>query len=245
MARIQQSIDIGVPVHVVYNQLIQFEDYPRFMQEVETVHRLDDTHLHWSAKMSYQPLEWDSEIVEQIPDQRIAWRNAGGPMQSGKVEVQPVGDDMARVTMTLECDPDQVPAERFGNPVKMIALRLEDDLARFKSFLEERANEGGAKDTTQAAGENMGKTVGRTAEEQHDSGRSSSPAGARRCSEARSRSPRSHRLRTTPETAVSRSRRSRTSTSNPIRRGAWGKCRWISVRLRRAKPIRPRPWVNR
>lgn len=178
MARIQQSIDIGVPVHVVYNQLTQFEDYPRFMQEVETVHRLDDTHLHWSAKMSYQPLEWDSEIVEQIPDQRIAWRNAGGPMQSGKVEVQPVGDDMARVTMTLECDPDQVPAERFGNPVKMIALRLEDDLARFKSFLEERANEGGAKDTTQAAGENMGKTVGRTAEEQHDSGQSSSPAGA-------------------------------------------------------------------
>jgi hypothetical protein len=174
MARIQQSIDIGVPVHVVYNQLTQFEDYPRFMQDVETVHRLDDTHLHWSAKMSYQPLEWDSEIVEQIPDRCIAWRNAGGPMQSGKVEVQAVGQDVARVTMTVECDPAQVPAERFGNPVKMVALRLEDDLARFKTFLEECDADTGSL----AAGESMGKTVGRTAEEQRDSGQSSLSAGA-------------------------------------------------------------------
>lgn len=194
MARIQQSIDIGVPVHVVYNQLTQFEDYPRFMQDVETVHQLDDTHLHWSAKMSYQPLEWDSEIVEQIPDQCIAWRNAGGPMQSGKVEVRPVGQDKARVTMTVECDPAQVPAERHGNPEEMVAQRLEDDLARFKSFLEERDSETGewrgevhgaqvtrgdrdAGMSSQPAGESMGKTVGRAADEQRDSTQSSSAAG--------------------------------------------------------------------
>ncbi|OWW22116.1 SRPBCC family protein [Noviherbaspirillum denitrificans] len=138
MARIQQSIDIGVPVHVVYQQLMQFEDYPRFMQDVETVHQLDNTHLHWSAKMSYQPLEWDSEIVEQIPDRCIAWRNEGGPMQSGKVELQPVGDSQARLTMTVECDPALVPAERSGNPEQMVAMRIEDDLARFKQFMEER-----------------------------------------------------------------------------------------------------------
>lgn len=143
MARIQQSIDIGLPVQVVYNQLTQFEDYPRFMQEVETVHQLDDTHLHWSAKMSYQPLEWDSEIVEQIPDRCIAWRNEGGPLQGGKVELQPVGQDKARVTMTVECDPGQVPAERHGNPEQMVAQRLEDDLARFKVFLEARGAETG------------------------------------------------------------------------------------------------------
>lgn len=173
MARIQQSIDVGVPVHVVYNQLTQFEDYPRFMQDVETVHQLDDTHLHWSAKMSYQPLEWDSEIVEQIPDRCIAWRNDGGPMQSGKVELQPVGDDKARVTMTVECDPAQVPAERSGNPEEMVALRLEDDLARFKQFLEERGSETGAgrgevhdgEVPPQAAGASVGKTVGRTQSE--------------------------------------------------------------------------------
>ena len=178
MARIQQSIDVGMPVHVVYNQLTQFEDYPRFMQEVETVHQLDDTHLHWSAKMSYQPLEWDSEIVEQIPDRCIAWRNDGGPMQAGKVELQPLGDGKARVTMTVECDPALVPAERSGNPEAMVAQQLEDDLARFKQFIEERGGETGAwrgevhGGSSQAAGESMGKTVGRTAAEQRDSAQS-------------------------------------------------------------------------
>lgn len=179
MARIQQSIDVGVPVHVVYNQLTQFEDYPRFMQDVETVHQLDDTHLHWSAKMSYQPLEWDSEIVEQIPDRCIAWRNDGGPMQAGKVELQPVGDDKARVIMTVECDPALVPAERSGNPEEMIAQRIEDDLARLKQFVEERGAETGAwrgevhdAQVAQGAEDGIGKTVGRTAAEQRDSAQS-------------------------------------------------------------------------
>lgn len=143
MARIQHSIDIGVPVHVAYSQLAQFEDYPRFMQDVETVHQIDDTHLHWSARMSYQPLEWDSEIVERIPDRCIAWRNDGGPLQAGRVELQPVGEHAARVTMTVECDPAQVPAERAGNPEEMVSLRVEDDLARFKAFIEERGVEAG------------------------------------------------------------------------------------------------------
>jgi len=177
MARIQQSIDIGMPVHVVYNQLTQFEDYPRFMQDVEAVQQLDDTHLHWSAKMSYQPLEWDSEIVEQIPDRCIAWRNDGGPMQAGKLELQPVGDSQARVTMTVECDPALVPAERSGNPEEMVAQRLEDALARFKQFIEERGAETGAwrgeVHGGQSAGESMGKTVGRTADEQRDSAQTS------------------------------------------------------------------------
>ena len=105
-------------------------------------------------------------------------------MQAGKVELQPVGDGQARVTMTVECDPDLVPAERSGNPEEMVAQRLEDDLARFKQFIEERGSEtgkwrgevhdaqvtqGGSGMNSQAAGESIGKTVGRTAAEQRDS----------------------------------------------------------------------------
>lgn len=192
MARIQQSIEISVPVHIAYNQLTQFEDYPRFMQDVETVQQLDDTHLHWSAKMSYQPLEWDSEIVEQIPDQRIAWRNSGGPMQAGKVELQSVGQDKARVTMTVECDPAQVPAERHGNPEQMVAQRLEDDLARFKQFIETQGTQTGEwrgevhdaqvvrrdRDARgQTGGDSIGKTIGQTAQERRDGAQSAPPAG--------------------------------------------------------------------
>lgn len=137
MARIQQSIEIGVPVHIAYSRLTRFEDYPRFMHDVETVHRLDDTHLHWSARMAYQTMEWDSEITEQIPDHCIAWRNAGGPIDTGKVELQPVGQDKSRVTLIMECAPEHLPA-RAGNVEDVLARQVGDDLARLKDFIESR-----------------------------------------------------------------------------------------------------------
>ena len=150
MARIQQSIDISVPVHIAYSQLTQFEDYPRFMQDVETVHQLDDTHLHWSARMAYQTMEWDSEITEQIPDRCIAWRNAGGPIDTGKVEVQALGLDQARITLTMECDPSRLPAQA-GNVEDLLARQVGDDLQRLKDLIEASASAPAqASDSTQS-----------------------------------------------------------------------------------------------
>lgn len=151
MARIQQSIEVGVPVHTVYHQLTQFEDYPRFMQDVETVHRLDDTHLHWSTRMSNRSVEWDAEITEQQPDRCIAWHNTSGPTNAGMVEVQPVGADKARVTLTIESEPDQVPGSPAGNSEASMAQRLEQDLARFKQLIEARGAESDAAPTSSYA----------------------------------------------------------------------------------------------
>jgi Polyketide cyclase / dehydrase and lipid transport len=136
MPTVQQSIEISVPVHTAYNQLTHFEEYPHFMQDIETVQQLDDTHLHWSSRLSYQTMEWDSEITEQVPDRCIAWRNLNGPAQAGKVELQAVGPDKARVTLTIEADADQVAGAPHGNSEAAMTQRLEQDLMRFKQFIE-------------------------------------------------------------------------------------------------------------
>jgi len=144
MARIQQSIEIKVPVHAAYNQLTQFEEYPRFMEEVSTVQQLDDTHLHWTTSMSNRPIEWDAEITEQVPDRCIAWRNISGPTNLGMVEVQPIGTDASRVIFTLESKPEQVPGSAAGDSEEEMARRLRMDLARLKEFMESRVSETGA-----------------------------------------------------------------------------------------------------
>jgi hypothetical protein len=144
MTRVQQSIEISVPVHTAYHQLTQFEDYPHFMQDVETVHQLDDTHLRWSTKLSYQTLEWDAEITEQLPDRCIAWRNLSGPSKAGKVELQPLGSEKARVTFTMECEPSEILAAPEGNAEAVMAQQLEQDLARFKAFIETRGAQAGS-----------------------------------------------------------------------------------------------------
>lgn len=67
MTTIQQSIEINVPVHVAYGKLRRFEEYPRFMQDIEAVSQPDDTHLHWRANMSDRYVKWNAEITERRP----------------------------------------------------------------------------------------------------------------------------------------------------------------------------------
>jgi hypothetical protein len=142
MATIQQSIEIKVPVRTAYNQLTQFEEYPQFMQEVEAVQQIDDTHLHWTTMMSNRPVEWDAEITEQQPDRCIAWHNISGPPTAGKVEVEALGSDASRVIFTLQAEPQQIPGSSFGNSEEEMAQRLRSDLERFKDFIEARAETG-------------------------------------------------------------------------------------------------------
>jgi uncharacterized membrane protein len=136
MATIQQSIEVKVPVHMVYDRLTRFEEYPRFMEDVESVQQIDDTHLHWTTKMANRPVEWDAEITEQEPDRCIAWRNTSGPTNSGKVKLQQSGPDTAQVTFTLHSAPEQVQGSMAGYTEEELALRLKQDLARLKDFIE-------------------------------------------------------------------------------------------------------------
>src|SRR5438094_3966883 len=85
MATIEKSIDVEVPVRAAYNQWTQFEDFPRFMEGVEEVKQVSDTRLHWIAEIAGVRREWDAEITEQTPDQRIAWKTTSGAQNDGVV----------------------------------------------------------------------------------------------------------------------------------------------------------------
>ncbi len=131
MASIQQSVEIKAPAHVAYNQLTQFEDYPRFMDEVESAEQVDDTHVRWTTKIGQHARDWQSEIVEQKPDQCIAWRNVEGPVSTGRVEVQALGADSSRVTFTVESE-----ATSAGEAAEAMARQLGDNLQRLKQMIE-------------------------------------------------------------------------------------------------------------
>jgi len=141
MAKIEQSIEINVPVSTAYRQLTQFEQYPRFMEDVEEVRQLDDTHLHWHTKAGNLDMEWDAEITQQVPDRCIAWRNINGPRYEGRIELRATEQDRTKVTLTMECDPRQQVLAQHGDARKAVAERTEHDLARFKKFIEKLGKE--------------------------------------------------------------------------------------------------------
>jgi uncharacterized membrane protein len=143
METIEKSIEINVPVTTAYNQWTQFEEFPRFMEGVEKVKQLDDTHLHWVANIAGKRVEWDATITDQIPDKRIAWYSEGERRQSGIVFFDPANGDATRVTLRLDYEPEGI-VEESGDKLGFVSRRVEADLRRFKEFIEARGRETGA-----------------------------------------------------------------------------------------------------
>jgi uncharacterized membrane protein len=143
MATIEQSVEVGRPIHTVYNQWTQFEDFPRFMEGVEEVRQLDDTHLHWVAEIAGQRREWDAEITEQRPDERIAWTSREGAQNAGAVTFHRLDDERTKVMLQLEFDPEGL-IEQVGDRLGFVSRRAAGDLERFREFIEARGAETGA-----------------------------------------------------------------------------------------------------
>jgi uncharacterized membrane protein len=143
MSTIVQSIDVRVPVRTAYNQWTQFEEFPRFMEGVEKVEQLDDTRLHWVAKVAGKRKEWDAEITEQTPDQRVAWTATSGAPNGGVVTFHRLDDGTTRVTVQMEVEPEG-PVEAVGAAAGLPDRRIKGDLDRFKEFIESRGKETGA-----------------------------------------------------------------------------------------------------
>lgn len=131
MARIQQSVDIKVPPQVAYSQLIRFEDYPRFMDEVESAEQVDDTHVRWTTRIGEHTHDWQSEVVDRKPDQLIEWRNVEGPVSTGRFEVQAQGADSVRVSFTIDSE-----ATTAGDAADALSRQVEANLQRLKQMLE-------------------------------------------------------------------------------------------------------------
>jgi uncharacterized membrane protein len=161
MASIEESIEVGVPVRVAYNQWTQFEEFPRFMEGVKEVHQLDDKHLHWRAEIAGKAKEWDAEITEQIPDERIAWTSRSGPWNAGVVTFHRIDDTHTKAMLQLDYDPEGI-VENLGNTLGVVKARVKGDMQRFREFVESRGRETGA-----WRGEIKQGQVERASEQQH------------------------------------------------------------------------------
>ncbi len=143
MSTIERSIEVDLPVRTVYDQWTQFEEFPRFMEGVQAVDQVDDRRLHWVAEIAGQQREWDAEITEQRPDERIAWRSTAGVPNGGVVTFHRLGDEKTKIMLQLEYEPKGA-VERTGDLLGVIERRAAGDLQRFRDYLETRGHETGA-----------------------------------------------------------------------------------------------------
>lgn len=137
MATVQKSIEVDAPVATAYNQWAGFETFPQFMEGIEAVRRIDDRLYHWRASLFGRTEEWDAEVTEMAPQQRIAWRSTSGPQHSGLVTFESIDATRSRVTLQMVYEPSGL-LERTGEMLGLVDRRIEGDLRRFKEFVEAR-----------------------------------------------------------------------------------------------------------
>jgi uncharacterized protein (TIGR02271 family) len=136
------SIEVNAPLRAVYNQWTQFEEFPHFMEGVEEVRQEGEKFLFWKAKIAGKVKEWEAEITDQVPDQRIAWESVDGSPNSGTITFEELGADLTRVNATIGYEPEGL-LEKTGDALGIPSGRIEGDLQRFRDYMEERGRETG------------------------------------------------------------------------------------------------------
>lgn len=143
MPTISSDIDIDLPVRTVYNQWTQFESYPAFMTGVESVRQLDDTHMAWDVVVGGAERGFQTEITEQIPDARIAWRSLDGPEHAGVVTFHTLDPEKTRVRLELEWQPEGF-VETMGAMLQIDDAQVASDLREFARLMESQGFASGA-----------------------------------------------------------------------------------------------------
>ncbi|MDX6547179.1 MAG: hypothetical protein QOG33_729 [Gaiellales bacterium] len=139
MATVSETVDVNAPVDVAYNQWTQFEQFPMFMEGVEQVRQLDDTHLHWVAQIGGKRHEWDAEITEQQPNRLIAWRSTSGHQNAGEVKFEQVDAGVTRVNVQFHHETEGL-VEMIGSAIGADDRQVQDDLLRYKELVERQGD---------------------------------------------------------------------------------------------------------
>ncbi|WP_131741790.1 SRPBCC family protein [Actinomadura roseirufa] len=137
MSTITESVNVTVPIRTAYDQWTQFEAFPEFMEGVEEIRQIDDTTTHWRTKVAGVTREFDAEITEQLPDERVAWKSVEGPTHAGVVTFHRLDDSTTRVTAQMDLDPEGL-VEKAADKSGALSRRVKGDLQRFKAFIESR-----------------------------------------------------------------------------------------------------------
>ncbi|MBX3064755.1 MAG: SRPBCC family protein [Anaerolineae bacterium] len=163
--RVDKSITINRPVEEIYKFWRNFENLPHFMHHLKSVRVTDDLHSHWIARApAGSSVEWDAEIINEVPNERIGWRSLEGSevANAGSVVFKPApGGRGTELQVSLKYDP---PGGKIGATIAKLfgkepSVQIQEDLHRLQQLLE-------TGEISTATGQTSGREKGEDLEEQ-------------------------------------------------------------------------------
>jgi len=225
---VQQSVDIGVPIATVYNQFTQFEEWPKFMHRVTSVSQEDETHLAFKSKIWGVSKEFQAEIDEQRPDERIKWHVTQGLSHKGVATFHELAPRLTRVELNVDVEPGSL-IEKFARGARHVKRAMRADLHRFKAYIMMNEAESGewrgtiedgeVKQQRESHSSRSGSRRSRNGDERTATSAGPAPAaaaavGSRSGSRSKAASSSSGNRRTASKSSSGRSSSSRSKSSN-------------------------------
>jgi uncharacterized membrane protein len=135
LTNIVESVDVGVPVTLAYNQWTQYNDFPKFMKKVESADKNEnedeEQKINWKAQVFWSHRTWEATVIEQVPDERIVWRSKGQKGHvDGAVTFHELGPNLTRILLVLEYHPQGM-FEHTGNLWRAQGRRARLELKHF------------------------------------------------------------------------------------------------------------------
>jgi uncharacterized membrane protein len=214
---VQQAVDVPVPVSVAYNEFTQFEEWPSFMHRVTSVSQEDETHVKFKSKIWGVSKEFEAEIEDQRPDERIQWHVTQGLSHTGVATFHELAPRLTRIEVNVDVEPGSL-IEKFARGARHVKRAVRADLHRFKAHVMMTEEESGAWRGTVEEGE----VTSSEGDEKKDSGsggrsgsRSGGRSGSRRSSASRAQAASSSggRSRSSGSSGSGRSRSAGSSSS--------------------------------
>jgi uncharacterized membrane protein len=138
--KIEHAVFITKSPEELYRYWRQFENLPRFMDNLVAVKTEGDNRSHWVVKaIGNAEISWDAEIVNDVPNELIAWRTVENSDVDHAGSVRFEGTERGtRVKVTMEYRPPAGKvgvglAKLFGQEPRQM---IESDLQRFKQLME-------------------------------------------------------------------------------------------------------------
>jgi uncharacterized membrane protein len=147
---IQEQIDVGVPAQRAYDTWSDFDQFDEIFRAIKSADHEggDDSEseggagdeVKFQAKILFSSRDWTSEITDQTPGRRIAWKSSGDVDHVGAVSFHELTDSLTRIHVEMEYKPTGI-VEKFGNLFLTVRHRVRKDLRLFKHRLELQSQE--------------------------------------------------------------------------------------------------------
>ncbi|QCX80046.1 Polyketide cyclase / dehydrase and lipid transport [Streptomyces sp. YIM 121038] len=128
---ILEHVDVGVPVREAYEQWTRYEEFATFTKGVRDATEVSETESHWKLKVFWSSRSWTARLIDQVPEERLAWTSEGAKgTTKGVVSFHPLGERLTRVVLVIEYYPKGL-FERTGNLWRAQGRRARLDLKHF------------------------------------------------------------------------------------------------------------------